>query len=157
MFDSLCDKQHAIFVPRRLIAKNSNVKHSCHRPDMSRFTPRARPSLTHRTMPWYPVMAHGSVTGCPATTTMSWGCWMNTAQDPDREKRKKYHEITFHGTHINYRTRAETESETDTSLHQVRPPPPPPQSMSCNKLKTGNNALRMCKSSLTEAGPKDAV
>lgn len=48
-------------------------------------TPRAKPSLIHRTKPSYSGMAHSSVTGCPDTTAWSWGCWLKEYTWPREE------------------------------------------------------------------------
>lgn len=48
-------------------------------------TPRAKPSLIHRTNPSYSGMAHSSVTGCPDTTAWSWGCWLKEYTWPRKE------------------------------------------------------------------------
>lgn len=48
-------------------------------------TPRAKPSLIHRTKPSYSGMAHSRVTGWPDTTAWSWGCWLKEYTWPGKE------------------------------------------------------------------------
>lgn len=55
--------------------------------ERSRPTPRASPSLIHSTMPLYSGIAHSRVTGCPAITTWSWGCWVKEDAWPGERER----------------------------------------------------------------------